>query len=189
MSPRAGTDFLLAPLISKLTNPNMTFLSRGVSVACMLLGTHSATTAAVARAQTKSHRLNVRPEQSIAAEVQNAHAQGNSRPKFTPHAEVAGAETNFEVNVREAVPAVTSQTTTSIGNGKSRSENGRDVATLLIADQPGAFAVIAVEGGGRVNGIIKNGNEKAVQFTQNGEGGKVSLYGEMEAQSAIHHSY
>jgi hypothetical protein len=58
--------------------------------------------------------------------------------------------------------------------------NGRDVATLLIADQVGAFGVIAVEEGGRVNGIIKKGKDKAVQFTQNGEGGKVSLYREME---------
>jgi hypothetical protein len=166
----------------------MTFISRGFSVACMLLATHSTSTAAVARAQTESRRLNIFLEQSIAAEVQNAHAQGISRPKFTLHAKVAGAETDFEVNVREAVPAVTSQTTTSIGNGENLYVNGRDVATLLIADQVGAFGVISVEEGGRVNGIIKKGNEKAVQFTQNGEGGKVSLYGEMEGQSAIHHS-
>jgi hypothetical protein len=157
----------------------MTFLSRGFSVACMLLATHSTTTATVARAQqAETRRLNIFLEQSIAAEVQNAHAQGISKPKFTLHAKVAGAETDFEVNVREAVPAVTSQTTTSIGNGENRYVNGRDVATLLIADQAGAFGVIAVEGGGRVNGIIMKSNEKAVQFTQNGEGGKVSLYGE-----------
>ena len=154
----------------------------------MLLATHITTTAAVARAQTESRRLIVLPEQSIAAEVQNAQAQGISRPKFTLHAEVAGAETDFKVNVREAVPAVTSQTTTSIGNGKGRHVNGRLVATLLFADQAGAFGVISVEEGGKVNGIIKNGKEKAVQFTQNGEGGKVSLYGEMEGQSVIHHS-
>ena len=167
-------------LISNLSNPNMTFLSRGFSVACMLLATHSTSTAAVTRAQTESRRLNIFLEQSIAAEVQNAHAQGISKPKFTLHAKVAGAETDFEVNVREAVPAVTSQTTTSIGNGENRYVNGRDVATLLIADQVGTFGVIAVEEGGRVNGIIKKGNDKAIQFTQNGEGGKVSLYREME---------
>ena len=144
------------------------------TVTSLRLALFSPATAAAVGAQTESRRLNVSAEKSIAAEVQNAHAQVISDPKFTLHAEVAGTETDFEVNVREAVPAVTSETTTSVGNGKSRYVEGRDVATILVSDQPDALAFITVEENGRVNGIVQKDGDK-VKFTQSGRGQKVSL--------------
>ncbi len=144
------------------------------TVTSLLLALFSPATAAAVGAQTESCRLNVLAEKSIAAEVQNAHAQGISNPKFTLHAKVAGTETDFEVNVREAVPAVTSETTTSVGNGESRYVEGRDVETILVSDQPDALAFITIKENGRVNSIVQKDGRK-VKFTQSGRGQKVSL--------------
>ncbi len=95
-------------------------------------------------------------------------------PKFTLLAKVAGTKTDFEVNVREAVPAITSKTTTSIGNGESCYVKGRDGVTILVSDQPDALAFITVKENGRVNGIVQKDREK-VKFTQSGRGKKVSV--------------
>ena len=88
----------------------------------------------VAAAPT-DRRLNVLPSQSIATEIETAHAAGNLKPRFTLHAADESsppaannnifASTNttwtdllFEVHVREAEPAITSKTTTSVKGGR-----------------------------------------------------------------------
>jgi hypothetical protein len=79
------------------------------------------------------------------------------------------------VRVREAVPAVTSQTTTSIQDGKSNYVNEEDVATMLVSDEADTLALISVEKkGGNVNGIVQKNGEK-MKFAQRGGGGKVRL--------------
>jgi hypothetical protein len=117
-------------------------------------------TATIVSAQTESHCLNVSAEQSIAAEVQNAHVQGISKPKFTLHAKVTGTE-DFKVNVRKAVPAVTSKTTTSFGNGVSCHVKGRDATTIMVRDQQDALVIITIkENGIKVNGIVQKDGAK-----------------------------
>ena len=150
----------------------MTIISKGMSFACLLLVGRT-TTAAFERAEPR--RLKVKPSESIAAAVQATHAQGNSKARFVLQAEKPGDETGFEVKVREAEPAVTAKTTTSIGNGQSRHVNGKNVATILVSEEKDVIAFITVEEGGRVNGVVKKGKDKGVKFTQNGQGGKVSL--------------
>jgi hypothetical protein len=59
------------------------------------------------------------------------HTQSIYKPKFTLHAKVAGTETDFKVHVHEAVLAVTSETTTSVGDGTSRYVKGRDISTIV----------------------------------------------------------
>jgi hypothetical protein len=149
----------------------MAILSKEVSIACLLMAAH---TIAAGFDRAESNRpLKVSPGESIAAAIQTAHAQGNFKNRFVLEAELAGSETAFGVNVREAVPAVTSKTTTSIGNGGSRYVNGKDVATVLVSDKEGVLAFIAIEEGGKVNGIVKKGKDKGVKFTQKGNGEKV----------------
>ena len=54
----------------------------------------------------------VTPGQSIAANIQDAHASGDFEPRFTLNAVRADSnKTDYMVRVREAVPAVTSMTT------------------------------------------------------------------------------
>jgi hypothetical protein len=53
--------------------------------------------------------------------------------------------------------------------------NGKNVATILVSEEKDVIAFITVEEGGRVNGVVKKGKDKGVKFTQNGQGGKVSL--------------
>jgi hypothetical protein len=172
----------------------MKFLSCGFFAACLLLATQSTsatTTGKHADAHAPPRRLNVLPEQSIATEIQTAHAMGIAKPRFTLHAEeqagnktstiniFAGSDTthknDFEVHVREAMPAVTSMTTTSVQGGESRSVNENHVATMRVSDKPGVFALIYVEKTrGKVNGIVKKSGMKDVQLVQDGQGGKVS---------------
>ena len=147
-------------------------LPKEVSFACLLLGAHTIV-AAFERAETKSRLLKVSPSEFIATAVQTAHAEGNFKPRFTLEAELAGADTIFDVKVREAVPAVTSKTTTSVGNGESRHVDGKDVAIILVSDEAGVLAFISVEEGGKVNGFVRKGIDKGVKFTQKGQGGKV----------------
>ncbi len=82
--------------------------------------------------------------------------------------------TEYEVHVREAVPAVTSETTISFQGGKSNNVNGDNVATTLIGDKPGIIALIVVEKkGGKVNGTVQKKDGKKMKFKQNvGEGKK-----------------
>ncbi len=146
----------------------MTVLFKGISFACLLLV--GRTTTAFERAEAQSRHLKVSPSKSVAAVVQAAHAQSNFKAQFPLQAERPSDETNFEVNVREAEPAITSNTTTIIGNGESRRMNEKDVATILVSAEKGAQAFIAVEEGGEVNGIVKKGNDMGIKFTQNGLG-------------------
>ena len=172
----------------------MKFLYCGFVAACLLLAaqsTSATTTGKHADAPAPPRRLNVLPEQSIATEIQTAHAMGIAKPRLTLHTEEQASnmtslmnifasssntqKNDFEVHVREAVPAVTSMTTTSVQGGESRSVNENDVATMLVSDEPGVFALISVEKtGGKVNGIVKKRGMKDVQLMQDGQGGKVS---------------
>ena len=142
--------------------------------------------AARSRRTTHSRRLEILDGQSIAAEIETAHAGGNHKPLLTIHAKrnesslanmFSATESDFVVHVREAVPAVTSKTTTSILGGDSRYVNASDVATMLVSDEPNVLALISVKKeGGKVNGIVKTGNGTGVQLTQNGQGGNVRLH-------------
>jgi len=159
-----------------------------LAVASLLLlsfSSHSFT-AAAERSQSSGRRLNVLPGQSIATEIQTAHAAGNLKPRFTLNAAeiikssptnnmFTSTETNlFEVHVREAKPAVTSKTTTSVKGRRSRFVNPDNVATMLVSDEVGVFALIYVDKrAGKVNGIVKKDKTKGVKFTQNGRGEQV----------------
>ena len=122
----------------------------------------------------------VLPGQSIAAKIQDAHASGDHKPQFTLNAERAESNrTNYMVRVREAVPAVTSMTTISTQNGTSRFVNEVDVATMLVSNEDGVFALISVDKkGGKVDGIVQKNGEN-MKFTQRGGGGKVRFEYEM----------
>ena len=122
----------------------------------------------------------VLPGQSIAAKIQDAHASGDHKPQFTLNAERADSNrTNYMVRVREAVPAVTSMTTISTQNGTSRFVNEVDVATMLVSNEDGVFALISVDKkGGKVDGIVQKNGEN-MKFTQRGGGGKVRFEYEM----------
>jgi predicted ester cyclase len=116
----------------------------------------------------------VSPGQSIAAKIQDAHASGDFKPRFTLNAErVDSNKTNYMVRVREAMPAVTSMTTMSIQDSTSIPVNHDDVATMLVSDEDGVIALISVDKeGGKVDGIVQKNGEK-IKFTQRGGGGKV----------------
>ena len=159
-----------------------------LAVASLLLlsfSSHSFTTAAE-RSQSSGRRLNILPGQSIVAEIQTAHAAGNLKPCFTLNAAeiinssptnniFTSTETNFfKVHVREVEPAVTSKTTTSVKGRRSRFVNPDNVATMLVSDEVGVFALMYVDKrGGKVNGIVKKDKTKGVKITQNGRGEQV----------------
>ncbi len=72
--------------------------------------------------------------ESIAAKIQDAHASGDFKLRFTLDAERADSnKTNYMVRVCKAAPAVTSMTTMSIQNGTSIPVNTVDVATMLVS--------------------------------------------------------
>ena len=147
-------------------------------VASLLL-TASFTITAVANEPHALRRLTA--EQSIAAEIQIAHKIGDLQPRFTLQAQLIEssniftiAEVDFEVNVRVAVPAITSKTTLSIQNGTISYVNSNDVATMLVSNEDDVIALIAVEKkGGQVDGIVQKKNGKKMKFRQNSDGGKV----------------
>ncbi len=61
---------------------------------------------------------------------------------------------------RAALP-VTSVTTTSLGGGKSRYVNDKDVDKILVSDDPGVFTLIAVNkrGGGSAGHCLQGRGE------------------------------
>lgn len=114
----------------------------------------------------------VPPGQSIANAVKEAIASGEKSPEFNLHAERAGSETDYEVNVRVATPAVTYMTTVSAFDGESKNVDEDDVATMLVGYEEGVLALIAIDRkDGSANGIIQKDGEK-IKITQNGKGGK-----------------
>ena len=138
---------------------------------------------------TTDRRLNVLPSQSIATEIQTAHAAGNLKPRFTLHAAEESANNNiftststtgtdllFEVHVREAEPAITSKTTTSVKGGKAHYVDFNDVATMLVSDEVGVMALLSVDKkDGKVNGIVKKG-KSVKKFTQKSRrGGEMAV--------------
>jgi len=126
-------------------------LLQGIVVSLLLATSLLTTTTAV----DILRRINDAPGKSIAAAIQNAHEAG-IQPRFNLFAELAGSMTEYEVHVREAVPAVTSETTISFQGGNSHNVNEDNVATMLVGDEPGVIALIAVEKkGGKVNGIVQ----------------------------------
>lgn len=137
---------------------------------------------------TTDRRLNVLSSQSIATEIQTAHAAGNLNPRFTLHAteesspansnnifstSTTGTDLLFEVHVREAEPAITSKTTTSVKGSKAHYVDFNNVATMLVSDEVGVMALLSVDKkDGKVNGIVKKG-KNVKKFTQkNGQGEK-----------------
>ena len=115
------------------------------------------------------------PGESVAFEVQKAHAAGDVKPRFILHARRPGSVTDYQVQVREAVSAVTSTTTTSVRGGESSYVNEDDVATMLVGDERNVIALIAVEKkGGRVNGIVQRDGEK-INIAQDDSGAEVSF--------------
>jgi len=151
------------------------FISRGILVAVpgLLLALSSPATTAAINAQPH-RRINVAPDQSIADEVRNAHANGNPRPEFSLRAERFGSKEIYQVDVREAEPAVTSETTVSFQGGESKHVDEDALDTLLVSTTDGTVALIAVEKkGGKVDGIVLSPDE-TIKLTQTG-GQKVSL--------------
>ncbi len=64
-------------------------------------------------------------------------------------------------------------TTVSIQDGASIHVNKTDVATMLVSDEVGIVALIAVnKKGGKVNGIVQRDGEN-IKVTEKGGGGKV----------------
>ena len=59
------------------------------------------------------------------------------------------------------------------------------MATVLVSDEADVLAFITVEEGGKVNGIVKKGNDKGVKLTQKGQGGKVRFYGILDCPSSL----
>lgn len=150
------------------------------AVANLLLVVSFRTATADVEHSPLSRRLSISSDQFIVMEIQSAHEEGDLNPHLTLHAESVGSlavnNTNdFEVHVREAVPAVSSETTLSIEGGRrSQSVNPENVAIMLVSDEPGVLALISVDKtGGTTNGIVKKGKEKSVKFRQNGLRGKV----------------
>jgi hypothetical protein len=154
------------------------FQTFGNCLASLLLAISSRTSVA------NKERIIAR-SQSIAAGIQNAHASGDLHPRFRLQAERFGSETDYEVHVRVATPAVTSKTTMSVNGGESKYVDEDDVATMLVSDEPdSALVLIAVEKkGGKVDGIIQKDGEK-IKFTQKGGGGKVRFM--LESRCAYH---
>lgn len=105
-------------------------LQQGIVVSLLLATSLLTTTTAV----DILRRINVAPGKSIAAAIQNAHDAG-IQPRFNLFAELAGSMTEYEVHVREAVPAVTSETTISFQGGNSHNVNEDNVATMLVGDE------------------------------------------------------
>lgn len=133
-------------------------------------------------------RLTITSDESIALQIQTAHANGSNifgndeKLRYKLHAEQSwGATSEFFVNVKEATPAITSATTTSTNDGPARPINDKRIATLLVADTDSAdekntIAMIAVDKRtGNVNGIVNKGNGENVNFFQQ-MGNKVRLY-------------
>jgi len=121
------------------------------AVANLLLFVSFRTATADVEHSSRSRRLSISSDQFIATELQTAHAAGDLKPHLTIHAESVGSlavnNTNdFEVHVREAVPAVSSETTLSVvGGRRSQSVNPENVAIMLVSDEPGVLALISVD--------------------------------------------
>lgn len=90
---------------------------------------------------------------------------------------------DFSINVRVAEPAVTSSTILMVGDGEGVYVNEADLATILVSDEEGTIAMIAVEKveNGRVHGIIHTAGGDDIKFTQGGEYGQ-----EVSTTSAVH---
>jgi hypothetical protein len=148
-------------------------LLQGIAVQLLLATSLLTTTTAV----DVLRRGNVAPGKSIVAAIQNAHDAGTGiQPRFNFFAKLAGSTTEYEVHVREAVPAVTSETTISFQGGKSNTVNEDNVANMLVGDEPGVIVLIAVKKkGGKVNGIVQKKDGKKMKFKQNVGEGKVSI--------------
>jgi hypothetical protein len=144
----------------------------------------------VMAAAPTDRRLNVLPSQSIATEIETAHAAGNLKPRFTLHAadessppaannnnifastNTTGTDLLFEVHVREAEPAITSKTTTSVKGGMAHYVDSANVATMLVSDEVGVMALLSVDKkDGKVNGIVTKG-KRAKKFTQKSRRGE-----------------
>jgi hypothetical protein len=145
--------------------------------------------------QANVRRLTIASDESIALQIQTAHANNNSggvnifgtnveTPRYKLHAEQAwGSGGDFYINVKEATPAITSATTTSTNGGPARSVNDHHMATLLVADtdsveERNTVAVIAVDKRtGNVSGIVnKENGEKFNFFQENGNKVRFILY-------------
>jgi len=132
------------------------------------------------------------PSNSIAQEMSNEHAKGNSNPRFTLTAGLVAASNNsnlfggttqgssssFSVNVREPVQAVTKDTTYSEYDGRHELVGELD-HTILVADmdaeEDGTVALISVNKvTEEVNGIVHKGGRK-MKFTQK-KGKKANAY-------------
>lgn len=131
----------------------------------------SPTIASASNSSAHDGRRKLMPGSSIAQEVRNEHATGNSHPKFTLTGEVAGQSGNaFSIHVREPVPAVTSETTFSSFNGPKETV-GNLGFTLLVADsdsdeEDGTIAIIAINDvTEEVNGIVQKKGQN-MKFTQ-----------------------
>ena len=124
----------------------------------------------------KGKGANLDPGTSIAQEIRKEHANGNSRPMFTLHGKFRD-KSDFAIQVREPVQAVTPETTISEYGGASNAV-GELSHTLLVAnmdaEESGTIALIAVDNNtDEVDGIVQKNNEK-MKFKQK-KGGRASV--------------
>ena len=119
-----------------------------------------------------SEPVSIKPEDSIAASLLDAHDSGNTHPRFTLFATMSGegavgaqsATSEFLVHLREPVQAVTSTTIVSKFGGPSRRVGELDY-TILVSDvemeDASTIAIIAVnKKSGEVQGIVHKGEQK-----------------------------
>ena len=140
-------------------------------------------------------RLTVLADESIASAVQIAHEGYDDveyPTSFVLNAEVVdvagdsvaasgGGGGEYELVVREALPAISSATTLSVDGVPAGNVDSDVVSTMLVSDVDGILALISVDvhGSGNVRGIIRDdnggdGEGTGMKFAQDGEGGTVS---------------
>mmetsp|Transcript_27516 Transcript_27516/g.58125 ORF Transcript_27516/g.58125 Transcript_27516/m.58125 type:complete len:136 (+) Transcript_27516:176-583(+) len=92
--------------------------------------------------ESSSHRRFLKPSDNIGQKMAKEHANGNARPHVTIQAKIAGSDSTVEYNLREAMPAVTGETTISSPSEKGK-VNANDLETILVSDDPAYFALVA----------------------------------------------
>ena len=114
-------------------------------------------------------RIKVSKDKNVATELKAAHKKGKKKNHFLLSSEVAGETATFDVAVKEPAQAVTEQTTTSVNGGRPK-KIAVKIPTVLVSDEAGVVALLAVdEDSENMNGIIhdtKKGKSHKTKMTQ-----------------------
>ena len=164
------------------SSPRRLSIFSGDSIATNVLNTQQAAVGTTFTLHAK--RAESGEEQAIpvvSTEALTAEAASTAAAATT--ATTAAIPEDFSINVRVAEPAITSSTILLVGDGEGVYVNEADLATILVSDEEGTIAMIAVEKveNGRVDGIIHTAGGDDIKFTQGGEYGQ-----EVSTPSAEH---